>query len=198
MGSQLIRLITGGVKCYVVFRIQIFHSDFIVWKMYLNAISFYLAVSAASDFTIASCALAGYRLNENYDYPYFKRNLSQFWRSWHKTVSYWFRDYVYIPLGGNKHLYRNILIVFLLAALWYEASPAGLLWALWHILGLWILKFWQSFWEKVEGRHSGFLKNIQNFSRAYPKTTQCVSVLITFHYVILGWLPFFHLPLLSF
>ena len=82
----------------------------------------------------------GFSLPRNFDLPYRSRSITEFWRRWHMTLSAWFRDYLYIPLGGNRHgpvrTYRNLVVVFLLCGLWHGASWTFVLWGLWHGLFL--------------------------------------------------------------
>ncbi len=204
-GSHLLRIAGAFVKGWIVFRFldrdwkqyfdypQQFSYASLVLGMYARAIGWYLIASAANDFTIACSAIAGYRISENYDYPYFKRNLAGFWRTFHMTVVRFFRDYVYIPLGGNRrHVYRNYLIVFMTIALWHVTSPAFVIWGLWHGVGMCVLKRWQVFWKEVETSESaGTLRALQIWSRSHSKLTATASGLLTFHWVALGWLPFF-------
>src|SRR5579885_2733083 len=164
-GSNLIRILCAMAKGWAATRFfeldwttyfdypQHLSYAFLVWGMYARAIGFYLFVSAANDLTIGMSALAGYRIHENYDYPYFKRNLALFWRSWHMTLTRFARDYIYIPLGGNRrHVSLNYLIVFLAIAMWHVTSPAFLIWGLWHGLGMCVLRLWQNFWKRVEAK----------------------------------------------
>jgi D-alanyl-lipoteichoic acid acyltransferase DltB (MBOAT superfamily) len=82
----------------------------------------------------------GFSLPRNFDLPYRSRSITEFWRRWHMTLSAWFRDYLYIPLGGNRlgpaRTYRNLVVVFLLCGLWHGASWTFVLWGLWHGLFL--------------------------------------------------------------
>jgi alginate O-acetyltransferase complex protein AlgI len=201
--SCLIRIACALAKGWVVARYfeldwktyfdypQHLSYGFLVWGMYARAIGFYLFVSAANDLTIGCCTLAGYPLHENFDYPYFRRNLALFWRTWHMTLVRFLRDYVYLPLGGNRRrVYLNYLIVFLAIAMWHVVSPAFLLWGLWHGLGMCVLRLWQKYWSRIETREGGTLRSLQLWSRAHPSLTGLVSGLVTFHYVALGWLPF--------
>lgn len=203
-GSQLLRIAGAFLKGWVVLhfleldwkqyfdRPQQLSYVTLVWGMYARAIGFYLFVSAANDLTIACSALAGYRIHENYDYPYFKRNLALFWRSWHMTLVQSLRDYLYIPLGGNRrHVYRNTLIVFLSIALWHVTSVAFLIWGLWHGIGMCALRLWQNYWKKVEAQNRPApARTLQIWSRRYPAFTRVASTVFTFHFVALGWLPF--------
>ena len=78
----------------------------------------------------------GFRILENFNYPYIARSIREFWRRWHISLSNWFRDYLYIPLGGNqrgeRRAYANLVIVFLLCGLWHGASWPFVLWGVWH------------------------------------------------------------------
>lgn len=77
--------------------------------------------------------MLGFDFPDNFNNPYISRSISEFWRRWHITLSSWFRDYVYIPLGGNRHnVYRNLLIVFLLTGIWHGAAWQFIIWGLWH------------------------------------------------------------------
>jgi hypothetical protein len=82
----------------------------------------------------------GFRILENFNYPYISRSIREFWRRWHISLSNWFLDYLYVPLGGNRHgtarAYRNLVIVFLLCGLWHGASWPFVLWGIWHGLFL--------------------------------------------------------------
>ena len=94
---------------------------------------------------IGLARIFGLSFDENFNYPYISESVTEFWRRWHITLGSWFRDYVYIPLGGNrgsvvKHL-RNLFIVWLLTGLWHGASFNFMLWGLYFALILVIEKF---------------------------------------------------------
>lgn len=92
--------------------------------------------SGYSDMAIGLCAVFGFSVAENFDYPYISKTIQEFWRRWHISLSSWFRDYVYIPLGGNRKgtlcTYRNLVIVFLLTGLWHGASWNFIVWGCFH------------------------------------------------------------------
>lgn len=93
----------------------------------------YFDFSGYSDMAIGLGRMFGFHFQENFRFPYISKSVSEFWRRWHISLSSWFRDYVYIPLGGNrKHVYRNLLIVFLLTGIWHGASWHYVLWGLWN------------------------------------------------------------------
>src|SRR5689334_5086495 len=100
----------------------------------------YFDFSGYSDMAIGLMRMFGFRILENFNYPYISRSIREFWRRWHISLSNWFRDYLYIPLGGNqrgeKRAYANLVIVFLLCGLWHGASWPFVLWGAWHGLFL--------------------------------------------------------------
>ena len=96
----------------------------------------YFDFSGYSDMAIGLAAMFGFRFPENFDYPYIARSMTDFWRRWHITLSSWFRDYLYIPLGGNRRgrarEARNLVLVFFLCGLWHGASWTFVVWGLYH------------------------------------------------------------------
>lgn len=102
----------------------------------LFSVQVYCDFSGYSDIALGSARILGFRLMENFDAPYFARSVREFWRRWHISLSTWFSDYVYIPLGGSRttkarHM-RNLLLTFLLSGLWHGAAWTYVLWGLWH------------------------------------------------------------------
>ncbi len=93
----------------------------------------YYDFSGYSDMAIGLGRMFGFHFNENFDLPYISKSISEFWRRWHISLSTWFRDYVYIPLGGGrKNAYLNLSIVFLLTGIWHGASWTFILWGIWN------------------------------------------------------------------
>jgi alginate O-acetyltransferase complex protein AlgI len=96
----------------------------------------YFDFSGYSDMAIGLMRMFGFRILENFNYPYIARSIREFWRRWHISLSNWFRDYLYIPLGGNRRgerrAYANLVLVFLLCGLWHGASWPFVLWGAWH------------------------------------------------------------------
>ena len=76
----------------------------------------------------------GFTFCENFNYPYISRSITEFWRRWHISLSSWFRDYLYIPLGGNRrgNVYLHLLIVFIATGIWHGAAWGFIVWGLWH------------------------------------------------------------------
>ena len=98
-----------------------------------------------------------FEYNENFDYPYMAKNVREFWNRWHISLGKWFKEYVYIPLGGNRkginRTYINLIIVFFLTGLWHGANYTFILWGLYH--GLWSL-LERTKWKNFIERHSVF------------------------------------------
>jgi alginate O-acetyltransferase complex protein AlgI len=96
----------------------------------------YFDFSGYSDMAIGLGLMLGFKLPENFDRPYSAVSITDFWRRWHMSLSRWFRDYVYIPLGGNRHgafkTYRNLIIIFVATGFWHGANWTFLVWGLFH------------------------------------------------------------------
>ena len=117
---------------------------------WLYAVTFtlhiYFDFSGYSDMAIGLGKVFGFDYLENFNYPYISRSITEFWRRWHMSLGSWFRDYVYIPLGGNRKgkaiWYRNILVVWMLTGLWHGASWNFVIWGLFFAAFLVIEKRW--------------------------------------------------------
>lgn len=119
----------------------------------LNILRLYLDFSAYSDMAIGISLLLGFHFKENFNYPFLSTSMSAFWRNWHISLTSWFKDYIYIPLGGNRKGYLrtiiNILIVWLLTGLWHGANYTFIIWGLYFGIILILEKFvFQSFVSK--------------------------------------------------
>jgi len=100
------------------------------------ALQIYFDFSGYSDMAIGLGQMFGFEFPENFDYPYISNTVQNFWRRWHISLSSWFRDYLYIPLGGNRkgtfRTYMNLLVVFFVTGLWHGASWSFVIWGLYH------------------------------------------------------------------
>lgn len=145
---------------------------------YAFAGQIYCDFSAYTDIARGSAKLIGVELVRNFNTPYFATSPSDFWRRWHISLSTWLRDYLYIPLGGNRHgklvEYRALLLTMLLGGLWHGAGILFVLWGAWHGLLLVIYKIFP----------------IEAFFARFGRLGTIVSVLITFHLVCFGWILF--------
>ena len=141
--------------------------------LYAYAFQLYADFWGYSTMAVGLSALFGLVLPLNFDTPYFSTSLQEFWRRWHITLSGWFRNYVYIPLGGNRHRRDfNLLITMALAGLWHGAGWTFVLWGLGH--GLWL----------VAERHTPTLPRLDHW------WGQIGKALLVFHLVCLLWVLF--------
>lgn len=110
------------------------------------SLQIYFDFMGYSDMAIGLAEMFGFKFQENFNYPYISKSISEFWRRWHISLSSWFRDYVYIPLGGSRkgNVYIHLLIVFFLTGVWHGAQWSFIAWGLWHgifiIFEKWIQK----------------------------------------------------------
>jgi len=114
----------------------------------------YFDFSGYTDMAIGLGRILGFRLPENFNYPYISKSAAEFWRRWHMTLSFWFRDYVYIPLGGNRCVKKrqllNLFVVWLLTGLWHGSAWNFVLWGLYYAVLLTGEKFlWGKWLEKL-------------------------------------------------
>ncbi|MDH5677351.1 MAG: MBOAT family protein [Nitrospinota bacterium] len=121
----------------------------------------YFDFSGYSDMAIGMGKMLGFRFPENFNYPYISRSIKEFWRRWHMTLSSWFRDYLYIPLGGNKkgpgRTYFNLFLVFFLCGLWHGASWTFVIWGLYHGFFLVLERVWPRVMDRVSASPIGHL-----------------------------------------
>ncbi len=110
------------------------------------ALQIYFDFSGYSDMAIGMGRMMGFKFLENFDYPFMSRSVTEFWRRWHMSLGTWFRDYVYIPLGGSRTTkikwLRNVLVVWMLTGIWHGADWNFLLWGLYYGILLLIEKLW--------------------------------------------------------
>jgi D-alanyl-lipoteichoic acid acyltransferase DltB (MBOAT superfamily) len=111
-----------------------FSGSTLLLALLLFSFQIYGDFSGYSDIAIGTAKLFGFNLRSNFNYPYFSRYIHEFWKRWHISLSSWFRDYLYIPLGGNRcnkiKTIRNILLVFLVSGLWHGANYTFILWGI--------------------------------------------------------------------
>lgn len=137
--------------------------------------------SGYSDMAIGLGRMFGFHFLENFDQPYISTSITEFWRRWHISLSSWFRDYVYIPLGGNrKHVYMNLAIVFLLTGIWHGASWHFIVWGIWNGFFILLERAFKSFSPSLYGKSA--VKR--------PLWKWMIAKFYTLMVVNLGWILF--------
>ncbi len=147
-----------------------------VWMSWIGVLAYTLQIyydfSGYSDMAIGLGALFGFKFMENFNYPYISKSVTEFWRRWHISLSTWFREYLYIPLGGNRvSKWRNIcnlFIVFLATGIWHGASWNFVLWGVWH----------------------GLFLALEKFTKIHEKIPRVLSHICTAAVFFFGWILF--------
>jgi alginate O-acetyltransferase complex protein AlgI len=151
------------------------------------AVQIYCDFSGYTDMAIAAARLLGYELTINFDFPYFARNITDFWRRWHISLSTWLRDYLYISLGGNRgsklFTYRNLLLTMLLGGLWHGASWNFVLWGGLHGVALIVHREWQRLTE--------------NTGALLRRVIGIIAVPLTFYWICVTWIFFRAAPIVD-
>jgi len=166
------------------------YQDFGGGTLWMGAIYFgfqiYCDFSGYSDIAIGTSKLFGFELMSNFKFPYFSRNIGEFWRRWHISLSTWFRDYLYIPLGGSKHgklrSIRNIFVIFLVSGFWHGANWTFIVWGVYHSI-----LFLPSFLFNTNRNYTSSIIGENSF---LPTLKELLQVGITFLLVSIGWVFF--------
>jgi alginate O-acetyltransferase complex protein AlgI len=157
-----------------------------VWVLWLATYGYAVHIlfdfSGYSDIAIGSARLLGFRVPENFAYPYAQPNLSRFWGAWHMSLTSWIRDYVYVPLGGNRRgpwrAAVNRLVAMALCGLWHGAAGHFVLWGVYHGVGLNAYHAYQALrarlWPSLDAGWAG----------------RAAGTVLTFHFVCIGWVLF--------
>ena len=153
------------------------------WGIVAYSVQIYCDFSAYADIAIGISLLLGFELPANFDAPYTARTIQDFWRRWHITLSSWLRDYLYIPLGGNRkgrgRTYVNLVVTFLLGGLWHGAGWTFVFWGLMHGTGLALER------ARADARHAGGLR--EPGATAGARAMQRLAV---FAFVTVAWVFF--------
>jgi alginate O-acetyltransferase complex protein AlgI len=154
------RILTGLVKKFAVADVLTAYTNhlnsgdirhayrpvLLLW-LFAYGIKIYADFSAYSDIAIGSARLFGIRVPENFDWPYLRTNITEFWRHWHMSLTSWLIDYIYIPLGGSRRaagqVYANILVTMLVSGIWHGAGVNFIVWGLLHGVLLVIRRIWR-------------------------------------------------------
>ena len=146
----------------------------------------YCDFSGYSDIAIGTSKLFGFELMSNFKFPYFSRDIGEFWRRWHVSLSTWFRDYLYFPLGGSKggkfSSIRNIFIIFSVSGFWHGANWTFIAWGLIHAM-LYIPLF-------LKGKNRQYTSNIVAENNWFPSIKELLQMSITFSLTMIAWVFF--------
>ncbi len=141
--------------------------------------------SGYSDIALGTAKLFGFELLSNFKFPYFSRDVAEFWRRWHISLSSWFRDYLYIPLGGSKNgkitAVRNTFIIFLVSGFWHGANWTFITWGFIHACGFLPLLLMNKNRKNIE---------VVAFDRSYPLPKEFLQMMGTFAFITLAWIFF--------
>lgn len=141
--------------------------------------------SGYSDIAIGTAKLFGIRLMRNFNVPYFSRDIAEFWRRWHISLTTWFRDYVYIPLGGSRvskaKVIRNTFVIFLLSGFWHGANWTFIAWGAYHALLFLPLI--------LLGKNRKYI-NVVAAGHTLPSLKEAGQMLLTFFLAMVGWIIF--------
>ena len=141
--------------------------------------------SGYSDIAIGTARLFGVNLMRNFNFPYFSRDIAEFWRKWHISLTTWFRDYIYIPLGGSRcarwKVMRNTLIIFLVSGFWHGANWTFIIWGAYHALLFFPLM--------ILGMNRKYT-DIVSKNSFLPSLKETLQMLSTFILAVIGWIIF--------
>lgn len=158
---------------------------YIIMASVLFAVQIYCDFAGYSTIAIGAAKILGFQLMENFDCPYFSLSIGEFWRRWHISLSSWFRDYLYIPLGGNRKgtviKYRNLMIVFLVSGLWHGAAGTYVVWGLIH-----------GIYQVIGGMTRPLRDRLNELLELKPESIghRLISGIITFGLVDFAWIFF--------
>lgn len=151
----------------------------------LFSFQIYCDFSGYSDIAIGCARLFGFKLMRNFNFPYFSRSIPEFWRRWHISLTTWFRDYIYFPLGGSRcnkaKTIRNVFIVWAISGLWHGANWTFVVWGLYHALLLAIYNI-----LNINTKYS----NVVAFGHWLPSIKETFQLCLTFILAVIGWIIF--------
>ena len=158
-------------------------------QLFLGALFFTFQIygdfSGYSDIAIGTARLFGVDLMRNFNYPYFSRDIAEFWRRWHISLTTWFRDYIYIPLGGSRcarwKVMRNTAVIFLVSGFWHGANWTYVCWGAYHAL-----LFFPLLYSRKNRKHLGGVAE----GRILPTAKEALQMMATFLLVVIGWVIF--------
>jgi len=184
------KLVVADSLAVIVNQIFGHHESYSGATLVLGAVYFAFQIygdfSGYTDIALGTAKLLGFELLTNFKFPYFSRDIAEFWRRWHISLSSWFRDYVYIPLGGSKDgkwgSLKNIFIIFLLSGFWHGAKWTYVVWGGYHAL-----LYVPLFLLNINRKHSD---KIVAHDRKLPTLKEFLQMSLVFAMVTIGWVVF--------
>ena len=173
--ADFVQLVYGNVDGY--------SGTTVLLATYFFAFQIYCDFSGYSDIAIGSARIFGFDLMQNFNLPYLSKSISEFWSRWHISLSTWFRDYVYIPLGGSRvsagRWSTNIMIVFLVSGLWHGAAWTFVVWGAIHGCCYLIERAWENLTQKLPEP-----------PQTIKRIGAVAKIFLTFHVVLFSWVFF--------
>jgi len=164
---------------------RLFNGAALLMATLLFSIQIYCDFSGYTDIALGLARMMGYELRINFMQPYFSRSVGEFWRRWHISLSTWFRDYVYIPLGGNRvklsRHYANLMITFVISGLWHGANWTFVAWGFLH--GVYLIV------AQTTAPAAARLGRMLGLDRV-PRLVSCLKTVLTFSLVTFAWIFF--------
>lgn len=165
------------------------HQDYSGSTLILGAVFFAFQIygdfSGYSDIAIGTARLFGFNLKQNFAFPYFSRDIAEFWRRWHISLSTWFRDYLYIPLGGSRgsksKVIRNVFIIFIVSGFWHGANWTFIIWGALNAIYFLLLLLTHKNRHHIE---------VVAFDKKWPSIKSIASILATFTLTTFAWIFF--------
>ena len=158
-----------------------YHAISVIFAVIAYSIQIYCDFSGYSDMAIGCAKCLGYDLMRNFNIPYISKNVTEFWKRWHISLSTWLMEYLYFPLGGNRkgvvRTYINLLLTMLIGGLWHGAAWTFVVWGALHGVALCIHKIWMKLLHRTKDYKGTFLGNV-------------VSIIVTYLFVIFCWIFF--------
>ena len=171
---------------YIFENYTVFNGPVLILGLLYFSFQIYCDFSGYSDIARGTAKLFGFEIMSNFKFPYFSRNIGEFWRRWHISLSTWFRDYLYIPLGGSRKgrwlSLRNIFTIFIISGFWHGANWTFIIWGLIHSL-FYIPLF-------LFGNNKRYTTNIVAYDKLFPSIIEVFQMGITFLSVMIAWVFF--------
>ena len=176
----------GNTANYIFDNYQNFENVTLIIGVLAFSFQIYGDFSGYSDIALGTAKLLGFELLSNFRFPYFSRNLAEFWRRWHISLTSWFRDYLYIPMGGSAggklRTVFNTVVIFIVSGLWHGANWKYIVWGGIHALGFIPLL--------LTGQNRKYRGDVVAVNRSFPNLKELCQMGATFIYVAFAWIFF--------